>query len=483
MQRLMIFPHETFAYNLEDEFEWFAHEALEAEASNSGTEHIRWVQQSLNKILGLRLAVDGVMGAQTRSAIRSFQQRRGLVADGVVGAKTESALLSAGALPIGQFNKPQGSNSADPCAAPFLKTSSGQTKVGLIFNNIERPSEKPEDRDVLLYDYDINDHRLKPAHKATLDQLLKFMAEDAAQRLSSGQRWTVSIDGFASRTGTAQHNKLLSEKRADCVERYLRFNLPSELIGITADIVLFNRNFHGFDKTTVPGENPLGRSVRVAVHRPGRVPGPIKLPPAKTPGTATQFKIGLLGVVSLGVGAFASDAVVFEMVDLENKKAAFFLYLGAGAGVGINLASIAKLIKNLRPKLLKDILTKLKPPDISRTTAGPLICFKTTLPIRLSGFAGEATFTQVNPLISSDAILFFKSRPFVTLTSTRNKTIPTPVRVATGTTFLPLTVFSSTTGGLILLQEFQASQDTLSETCDPQISSLRKFGRVSPLKR
>jgi hypothetical protein len=39
------------------------------------------------------------MGAQTRSAIRSFQQRSGLSADGSVGAKTEAALVAAGAGP------------------------------------------------------------------------------------------------------------------------------------------------------------------------------------------------------------------------------------------------------------------------------------------------------------------------------------------------------------------------------------------------
>jgi hypothetical protein len=50
----------------------------------------------LNKILGLRLAVDGKMGPQTRSAIRSFQKKQGLAADGVVGPQTEAALVKAG---------------------------------------------------------------------------------------------------------------------------------------------------------------------------------------------------------------------------------------------------------------------------------------------------------------------------------------------------------------------------------------------------
>jgi peptidoglycan hydrolase-like protein with peptidoglycan-binding domain len=61
--------------------------------------YIRWVQSSLNKLLGLRLAVDGDSGTRTRSAIRSFQQRAGLTADGQVGAQTERALIAAGASP------------------------------------------------------------------------------------------------------------------------------------------------------------------------------------------------------------------------------------------------------------------------------------------------------------------------------------------------------------------------------------------------
>lgn len=65
--------------------------------NRNSPEYIKWVQRSLNQILGLKLTVDGISGAQTRSAVRSFQQRRGLTADGIVGAQTEAALIAAGA--------------------------------------------------------------------------------------------------------------------------------------------------------------------------------------------------------------------------------------------------------------------------------------------------------------------------------------------------------------------------------------------------
>ena len=45
--------------------------------------------------MGLRLAVDGISGTQTRSAIRSFQQQRGLTVDGIVGPQTEAAIKAA----------------------------------------------------------------------------------------------------------------------------------------------------------------------------------------------------------------------------------------------------------------------------------------------------------------------------------------------------------------------------------------------------
>lgn len=77
---------------LETEFD---EEAWEGEASRNSPALIRWVQQSLNKVLGLRLAADGKLGPQTRSAIRSFQQKQGLVADGIVGPETFRALKKA----------------------------------------------------------------------------------------------------------------------------------------------------------------------------------------------------------------------------------------------------------------------------------------------------------------------------------------------------------------------------------------------------
>ncbi len=106
---LQIQPFE-FDYELEDEWE--------APPLNRGSrDYVRWVQQSLNQILGLKLSTDGLLGAQTRSAIRSYQQKKGLTADGLVGAKTEAAIKAAlGGAPIAP---------AKPAALKFIKGFSG----------------------------------------------------------------------------------------------------------------------------------------------------------------------------------------------------------------------------------------------------------------------------------------------------------------------------------------------------------------------
>jgi peptidoglycan hydrolase-like protein with peptidoglycan-binding domain len=70
-------------------------EPYPGEPEPSGSERVRWIQDSLNRILGLRLLVNGIMGPETRSAVRSFQKQKGLPVTGIVGPDTEKALLDA----------------------------------------------------------------------------------------------------------------------------------------------------------------------------------------------------------------------------------------------------------------------------------------------------------------------------------------------------------------------------------------------------
>jgi len=50
-----------------------------------------WLQGRLNAH-GAKLTVDGIVGPATKSAVRAFQQKKGLVADGIAGPLTRAAL-------------------------------------------------------------------------------------------------------------------------------------------------------------------------------------------------------------------------------------------------------------------------------------------------------------------------------------------------------------------------------------------------------
>jgi peptidoglycan hydrolase-like protein with peptidoglycan-binding domain len=71
----------------------------DSEVDRNSSAYVAWVQSALNQVNGAGLAVDGISGTLTRSAIRSFQSKQGLPADGIVGSPTESALVRAGAAP------------------------------------------------------------------------------------------------------------------------------------------------------------------------------------------------------------------------------------------------------------------------------------------------------------------------------------------------------------------------------------------------
>lgn len=90
-------------------------------SSGRNREYIRWVQRSLNQIMGVRLVEDGKLGPKTRSAIRAFQKQKRLKVDGIVGPPTERALLAAGAM-----------SPAKP-AAPLTPASPHNTKARMLW--------------------------------------------------------------------------------------------------------------------------------------------------------------------------------------------------------------------------------------------------------------------------------------------------------------------------------------------------------------
>lgn len=115
MPQLTFRPEPFEGYVEFDEWESGPDFEMQDEVSRTSPDYIRWVQQSLNQVMGMQLDVDGVDGPKTRCAVRSFQQKRGLTADGIVGAVTEAALMAAGAPP------PPGAGAA-PCTPAQRKT-------------------------------------------------------------------------------------------------------------------------------------------------------------------------------------------------------------------------------------------------------------------------------------------------------------------------------------------------------------------------
>lgn len=88
-----------------------------SEILRSSRDYVRWLQSALNKLLAARLTVDGVLGARSRAALRTFQRNAGLSGDGIPGPRTEQALMAAGA------GRP-------PTASGNLATGSGATSSG-----------------------------------------------------------------------------------------------------------------------------------------------------------------------------------------------------------------------------------------------------------------------------------------------------------------------------------------------------------------
>src|SRR5262249_9739735 len=70
-------------------------ETWEAEVNRGSPLYTAWIQQSLNQVMGLKLVVDGDLGKETRSAIRSFQQQNGLPVDGKVGPNTGQQIVQS----------------------------------------------------------------------------------------------------------------------------------------------------------------------------------------------------------------------------------------------------------------------------------------------------------------------------------------------------------------------------------------------------
>ena len=220
-------------YANEFEAEW--------EAVSKGPEYIRWLQDSLNRILGIGLAVDGIFGPRTRAAVRSFQQRSGLTPDGIPGPKTDSAIKrTAGQLPP-----------SDPC------TGLGQPEV--------------------LDRFDFARHTLKPFHHERLIRIARCVL---ASRRSSRPIKAIRLIGHTDPVGTDLDNSRLGQLRANEVQRQLIATLERISPGSSRSLGFFAES-RG-ETQQIPGSPERTRRVELFILTPPVPPAPAPVPPPPT---------------------------------------------------------------------------------------------------------------------------------------------------------------------------------------------------------
>jgi peptidoglycan hydrolase-like protein with peptidoglycan-binding domain len=206
------------------------------EAGSNSPAYTRWVQQSLNKILGLRLTVDGVNGPQTRSAVRSFQQSRGLVVDGVVGPKTDAAIKQA----LGE--------------APAVPSPANA--------NCE-----------ILDRFDFDKHQLQPFHQP---QLKKVAAQVVASQRTSQPIRRIQITGHTDVAGDDPYNLGLGQRRANEARTGLIAAIEKIKPGASSSVVITTASKG--ESNPISKDNPRNRRVEICPDK-----SPIKPPQPKPP--------------------------------------------------------------------------------------------------------------------------------------------------------------------------------------------------------
>src|SRR5262245_5256722 len=219
-------------------FAWPSEPDWEGEVSRSSPEYGRWVQSSLNQLLGLRLAVDGIIGPATRSAVRTFQQQKRLTVDGIVGPITEAALVAAGATPppVSVYTTATAGAGGAPVAAPECSNPGGRTCV-------------------VLEEFDQGDDTLTKSHEELVTSLAKRV-------VTQWESHSLLLLGHASVEGPEALNYDLAMRRAEEVEFALADKMEDMRLGSTRWIEIVSKSC---GETPIKGISALERQRRVDV--------------------------------------------------------------------------------------------------------------------------------------------------------------------------------------------------------------------------
>jgi peptidoglycan hydrolase-like protein with peptidoglycan-binding domain len=183
-------------------------QSIEGMGDRGGTDltnedYVRWIQSSLGELLCLHLDVNGVMGSQTRAAIRAFQRQQGLAADGIMSPVTAEAIRQ------------------------------GLVESGdMVCRVLDR--------------FDFDSAALKPDHEILIQEIAADLLSEQAYRTSqfrslpqsnasvtNGQEPGLSVDivGHTDTVGTVAYNLGLGQRRAESVKKALMIELDRQKPG------------------------------------------------------------------------------------------------------------------------------------------------------------------------------------------------------------------------------------------------------------
>lgn len=270
----------------------FTESVAEAISVRIDPQYNRWIQQSLNQILGLNLTVDGVLSSLSRGAIRRFQQERGLVVDGEVGPMTERALVNAGAPqpPALSGITPSTIAATGPCPGQTHEVVSGFTR----YSNEISTLPPPEQAKVRALAGLITRSFKSGCQPITQIELIGHADHDPVREASE--------PGFEVE---------MSQRRADSMKRAL-----SDLIanpGIISAIRFESRGVGSIDLVVPNSTNELERARNRRVEL-NLVPSPIPPSPALDPRIDICAQFALLRMNSSDAAAQADSAGILAAV-------------------------------------------------------------------------------------------------------------------------------------------------------------------------
>lgn len=291
------------------------------------------------------------------------------------GARTPSALFAGPVPGLGSTQEAESpaDDEAPGAACCGLRGDEPKFRIGGFAtpDGVAEPRSTPDPRvyGIHLWDYRVNDYSLRPRHRDALRKLVDRIAADVRSGRFADANWRVTIDGFASRTGSEQHNLNLSWWRMNTVARCL------ECLVVQAGlppgrVVLGDQRGLGYENAIPDVEDPRRRLVQVTVHPPSMAP-PRPKPLSdrfRICFTSLDNKVRTLPIPGLhGMFGIASTTATYRIEDVRTRESQEYTFSGRGAAFQVPLNKVVPArVRDKIPKPVLDMITKL----LGRTVPG-----------------------------------------------------------------------------------------------------------------